>query len=155
ADLIFVDEAHHARARTYVQIREAYPGAKLVGLSATPARGDGRGLGGDLFSDLVEGPTIRPLIEGKHLVPPVGYAPVTPDLKGVKTLRTGDFAPGELEKRVNTGRLVGGIVEHWHKLGQNRQTIVFTAGVKHSVHLREEFRLAGVAAEHVDAHTPI
>ena len=52
ADLIFFDEAHHCRARTYLQIRKAYPAAKIIGLTATPARGDGRGLGGDLFTDL-------------------------------------------------------------------------------------------------------
>jgi hypothetical protein len=83
------------------------------------------------------------------------YAPVRPDLNGVRTLGTGDYSPGQLEERMNTNQLVGGIVEHWHRLGQNRQTIVFTAGVKHSVHLRDEFRIADVAAEHIDAKTPL
>jgi superfamily II DNA or RNA helicase len=154
ADLIFFDEAHHCRARTYLDIRDAYPHAKIIGLTATPARGDGRGLGGDLFSDLVKVPTYAWLIEHGYLVPPVVFAPVTPDLKGVKTLGTGDYSPGQLEKRVNTDQLVGGIIEHWFKLGQNRQTIVFTAGIAHSVHLCDEFRRAGVAAEHIDAKTP-
>jgi superfamily II DNA or RNA helicase len=154
-DLIFYDEAHHCRARTYVEVYKAYPHAKIIGLTATPARGDGRGLGGDLFSDLVPVPTYRWLIERGYLVPSKVYAPVSPDLKGVKTLGTGDYSPGQLEKRMNTDQLVGGIVEHWHKLGEDRQTIVFTAGVQHSVHLRNEFRLAGVAVEHIDAKTPI
>src|SRR5215471_9817375 len=135
ADLIFFDEAHYCRARTYLQIRKAYPAAKIIGLTATPARGDGRGLGGDLFTDLVRVPTYRWLIDRKYLVPPVVFAPVTPDLKGVRTLDTGDYSPSELEARMNTNALVGGIVEHWFKLGQNRPTIVFTSGVKHSAHL--------------------
>jgi superfamily II DNA or RNA helicase len=155
ADIIFFDEAHHCRARTYVEIRKAYPHAKIIGLSATPARGDGLGLGGELFSDLVKVPTYAELIEHKYLVPPIVYAPVIPDLKGVRTLDTGDYSPSELEERMNTRQLVGGIVENWHKLGENRSTFVFTSGVKHSVHLRDEFRIAGVAAEHIDAKTPL
>jgi DNA repair protein RadD len=155
ADIILVDEAHHARARTYVEIRRAYPRVKLIGLTATPARGDGRGLGGDLFSDLVKVPTYTSLIENKHLVPPAVFAPVNPDLRGVKTLDTGDYSPSQLEERMNTKALVGGIVEHWFKLGENRPTIVFTAGVRHSAHLRDEFRAAGIAAEHLEAATPL
>jgi superfamily II DNA or RNA helicase len=155
ADLIFFDEAHHCRARTYLEIRKAYPNAKIIGLTATPARGDGRGLGGDLFSDLVKVPTYRWLIEHEYLVPPVVFAPVRPDLKGIRTLDTGDYSPSELEQRMNTNALVGGIVEHWAKLGQNRPTIVFTSGVRHSAHLQREFELAGVAPAHLDAKTPL
>jgi DNA repair protein RadD len=155
ADIIFFDEAHHCRARTYWETREAYSNAKIIGLSATPARGDGRGLGGDLFSDLVKVPTYAELIELGFLVPPIVYAPVVPDLSGVKTLDTGDYSPSELEARMNSNVLVGGIIEHWHKIGENRPTIAFTSGVKHSAHLRDEFRLSGVAAEHIDAKTPL
>jgi DNA repair protein RadD len=45
ADLVIIDEAHHCRADTYAQIIKAYPGAVVLGLTATPVRGDGRGLG--------------------------------------------------------------------------------------------------------------
>src|SRR5262249_30723712 len=128
--------------------------AKIIGLTATPARGDGLGLGGELFSDLVAVPTYAELIAGGFLVPPIVFAPFDPDLKGVKTLRTGDYSPGHLELRMNTPALVGGILEHWLKLGQKRPTIGFTTGIGHSVHLRDEFRAAGVAAEHIDAQTP-
>jgi superfamily II DNA or RNA helicase len=157
ADIIIFDEAHHCRARTYVDVAKAYPDAKRIGLTATPARGDGRGLGGDLFTDLVKVPTYGWLIDQKHLVPPVVFAPVNPDLKGVKTVfgrDGGDYAVGQLEERMNTDQLVGGIVEHWLKLGENRPTMVFTVGVKQSVHIRDEFRIAGVSAEHIDAKTP-
>jgi DNA repair protein RadD len=153
ADIIIFDEAHHCRARTYIEIRKAYPNAKIIGLTATPARGDGRGLGGDLFSDLVTVPTYRQLIDRQYLVPPTVYAPVRPDLRGVRTLDTGDYSPCELETRMNTNALVGGIVENWFKLGENRPTLVFTSGVNHSEHLKREFQAAGVEAEHIDANT--
>ena len=50
ADLLVVDEAHHTPAETYRKIIDAYPDAVLLGLTATPVRGDGRGLGG-IFPD--------------------------------------------------------------------------------------------------------
>jgi superfamily II DNA or RNA helicase len=46
ADLLIIDEAHHACAMTYKKVIEAYPNAIILGLTATPCRGDGRGLGG-------------------------------------------------------------------------------------------------------------
>ena len=55
ADLVFVDEAHHAPAATYRKIGEAYPEAHALGVTATPERGDGRGLGDD-YEVLVEAP---------------------------------------------------------------------------------------------------
>jgi superfamily II DNA or RNA helicase len=155
ADIIFFDEAQHCRAPTYLELRKAYPDAKIIGLTATPARGDGRGLGGDLFSNLVPVPTYRWLIEQKYLVPPVVFAPIRPDLAGVRVLATGDYSRSELEIRMNTDVLVGGIIEHWFRFGENRPTLVFTSGVQHSVHLRREFQAAGVAAEHIDARTPL
>jgi superfamily II DNA or RNA helicase len=154
-DELWIDEAHHSRAQTYLAVRDAYPSAKRVGLSATPARGDGRGLGGDLFSDLVRVPTYAWLIDKKHLVPPIVYAPVNPDLQGVRTLRTGDYSPGELQQRMDTPRLVGGIIENWHRHAGDRQTILFASGVAHSKHLEREFQAADVEAAHIDAHTPL
>jgi DNA repair protein RadD len=55
ADLLIIDECHHATARTYKKIIEAYPDAILLGLTATPCRGDGRGLGG-IFETMIECP---------------------------------------------------------------------------------------------------
>ena len=45
ANLVVVDEAHHVRAKTYQGILDSYPEAVIIGLTATPCRGDGRGLG--------------------------------------------------------------------------------------------------------------
>src|ERR1019366_4138471 len=90
ADLLVVDECHHATARTWRAIIDAYPAAVLLGLTATPCRGDGRGLGG-IFSTMIECPQVQELIAKGHLVPSTVYAPVDPDLGGV-TIRQGDYA---------------------------------------------------------------
>jgi superfamily II DNA or RNA helicase len=86
-------------------------------------------------------------------VPVKIYAPVQPDLSGVKIAR-GDYDESQLAARMNTAPLVGDIVEHWHRLGEGRRTVVFTVNVGHSVHVRNEFRSSGVLAEHVDGTTP-
>jgi DNA repair protein RadD len=153
ADLVIVDEAHHVRARTYQRIIEAYPDAIIIGLTATPCRADGRGLG-NVFETMVEAPQIAELIELGHLVPTTVYAPSRPDLTGV-AVRRGDYVETELAARVDTQKLVGDIVEHWHRLAERRRTVVFATGVKHSVHIRDEFRRAGVAAAHIDGTTPL
>ena len=152
ADVVVIDECHHARARTYEAIIEQYPDAQIVGLTATPCRGDGRGLGNS-FDALVHCPSVRELIALGNLVPTVVYAPTRPDLKGVR-VRQGDYVESELAARVDKAKLIGDIVEHWGKYAADRQTLAFAVGIQHSVHIRDEFRRAGVAAEHIDGSTP-
>jgi superfamily II DNA or RNA helicase len=67
ADLVFVDEAHHVTAKSYRAIIERYPAAKIVGMTATPCRRDGRGLG-NVFDALIEAPQIGELINLGYLV---------------------------------------------------------------------------------------
>ena len=116
ARLLVVDKAHHCPAETYAKIIKAYPEAILLGLTATPCRGDGRGLGG-IFDVILECPQVADLIAQGYLVRTRVYAPVDPDLKGVRTV-AGDYVESQLAERMDTDRLVGGIIEHWHKFGE-------------------------------------
>ena len=152
AHFVIVDECHHARARTWHKLHSSYPAAVIIGLTATPCRGDGRGLG-NIFEELIEVATVAELVAGKFLVPTKVFAPARPDLTGVQ-VRRGDYVEDQLALRMNTAKLVGDIVEHWHKLGERRRTVVFAVNVAHSVHLRDEFRRSGVLAEHIDGSTP-
>ena len=152
ANLVVVDEAHHAPADTYQQLLRAYPGVPAIGLTATPVRGDGRGLG-DIFDVLIEPTTVAQEIEDGFLVPTITYAPYRPDLHGVQ-VSNGDYVESQLALRMDRPGLVGGVVEHWHKHADNRRTVLFATGVAHSLHLRDEFRRSGVVAEHIDGGTP-
>lgn len=152
ADLGIVDEAHHSPATTYRRILEAYPEARWLGFTATPQRGDGRGLG-DFFDVLIEGPQVPELVELGFLVPTRVYAPFIPDLAGIKTIG-GDWIASQLAERMDKTKLVGDIVEHWLKHGEDRTTVAFAASVAHSVHIRDAFRDAGIRAEHIDGSTP-
>jgi DNA repair protein RadD len=153
ANIIFIDEAHHARASTYERVIDAYPNAAVIGLTATPCRGDGRGLG-NVFTKLIECPQVEVLIGLGVLVRSRVYAPVDPDLTGVRT-QNGDYVINQLASRMNTDKLVGDIVTHWLSYGERRRTVVFAVDVAHSVHIRNEMIRAGVRAEHLDASTPI
>jgi DNA repair protein RadD len=152
ADLLIVDEGHHATAQTWRKIIEAYPQAALIGLTATPCRGDGRGLG-SIFDVIVECPQVAELIEQGYLVGTRVFAPAAPDLTGIRT-RAGDYVEDQLAQRMDQDGLVGDIVTHYHKYGERRRTVCFAVNVAHSIHIRDEFKKAGVRAEHVDGSTP-
>ena len=139
-------------ANTYRKIIDAYPDATLLGLTATPCRGDGRGLGG-IFDTLIECPQVAALIDQQYLVPTRVYAPVDPDLSGVRT-QAGDYVESQLADRMDQPKLVGDIVTHWHKYGERRKTVAFAVNVAHSIHIRDEFIKSGVRCEHIDGGTP-
>ena len=151
ADLVIVDEAHHARARTYLRILDHYPCAPVIGLTATPWRTDGRGLG-ELFEDLVAPISIRELIEQGFLVPVTGFAYDSPDLRAVRK-RGGDYDPHGLELAMGGQVIAGHIVERYLEHGRGKRAILFATSVKHSLDLVQRFRNAGVHAEHLDGTT--
>jgi DNA repair protein RadD len=152
ADLLVIDECHHCPAQTYRKIIDAYPDAVLLGLTATPCRGDGRGLGG-IFDTIIECPQVAELIAQDFLVKTRNYAPTTPDLAGVR-VQAGDYVETQLADRMDKPKLIGDIVTTWHKYGERRKTVCFAVNVSHSVHLRDEFIRSGVRAEHIDGGTP-
>lgn len=152
--LIVIDEAHHARAKTYQQIVDAFPDAIVIGLTATPCRGDGRGLG-NIFDSLVLGPSFDELEAAGRLVRSRIFAPARPDLQGVRVDgKKHDYDESQLAAVMDKQTLVGDIVTHHLRHGEGRRTVCFATGVKHSVHIRDEFRANGILAEHIDGKTP-
>lgn len=148
ADLLIFDEAHHVSAGTYQRILNQYPEAVILGLTATPCRRDGKGLGAT-FEKLVQVASIEDLIAQGFLVPVTPYAPSRPDLTGVRKT-AGDYNEGDLEKAVDKPKLIGDIVDHWHRLAGSRKTILFAATIGHSQHMVEAFRASGVKVQHID-----
>src|SRR5690242_18926587 len=125
-----VDEPHHALTRPWTRIINSYPNAVVLGLTATPSRADGRGLGAQ-FEALIECPSIRELIELGYLVPTRASAPTKPDLEGIRTV-AGDFEEEQLEQRFDQPALVGVIVTHRHRLAGRRRTVVFAISRAHA-----------------------
>ena len=152
AKVVVIDEAHLSIARTTAEILGEYPDAIKIGLTATPIRSDGRGLG-EQFDDLVMGPTVKELIAGGYLVKPRYFAPSTPDLSGIK-IQMGDYNQSQLGARMDDPVLIGDVVSNWFRLAPGRQTVVFGVNIAHAMHLCQRFVEAGVSAEHLDSTTP-
>lgn len=147
-DVIVWDEAHHAIAASWARVMNVFPNAVHIGLSATPQRLDGRGLG-EHFDELICGPSVSMLIERGFLSPYRYFAPGRPDLSGVRMVG-GDYNRGELGAAMDKAALVGDVVEHYQRLAAGQQGIVFAVSVEHSKHIAAAFIAAGVAAAHVD-----
>lgn len=152
ADLVVVDEAHHVGAESYRTILSAYPEAMLLGLTATPFRLDGRGLG-DAFDRIIVAATTAELCEQGVLHAPRVWASSAPDLRGVHVV-AGDYNVGALAKRVNNSTLTGDIVQTWQRRAAGRRTVAFAVDVAHSQAIVAAFQAAGVPAEHLDGRTP-
>lgn len=154
ADLVVVDECHHARAGQYRKVLDEYPGIPVVGLTATPFRLDGKGLGDVGFGAIVVAAWPDELVAQGSLVEPVVYAPAVPDLAGVR-MHHGDYSEAALHDALDRPHLVGDIVETWRRLAAGRRTVVFAVDVQHSQHVVSEFGRAGVRAEHIDGSTSV
>jgi len=150
-DLIVIDEAHHASAGTWQRVLEAYPNARCLGVTATPMRGDGKGLD-DCFDVLVEGVNIQDLIADGYLVAPKVKQPSLIDYDGIRIVR-GDYDKKEVEQRVNKPKIIGDIVSHYTKYAHKIPAVVFCVSVKHAEDMAEAFRVAGYNALSVDGKT--
>ena len=148
-DLIVVDECHHAVARSWAKIIDAVrtqnPDAKLLGVTATPARGDKKGLRG-LFDNVSDQIRIGELIAAGNLVRPRTYVVdigVQGELRDVrKTVE--DFDMQAVAAIMDKDVLNEAVVKHWTEKASGRRTVVFASTVAHAEHTCEAFKAAGV-----------
>lgn len=148
-DVIFIDECHHATAASYQNILARFPKAIVIGLTATPFRLDGRGLG-DLFRSIVVSAHCDELVRDSYLHSPRVYAASVPDLRGVK-ISAGEYSMAQAVSRLCP---VNEIVNTWKQRADGLQTVAFAADVNDSRELAAAFVAAGVRAEHLDGETP-
>ncbi len=140
-DVIFIDECHLAKGKTYEDIIKQFPGAILIGLTATPIRLDGKGLNG-LFDKLIIGPSIKEL-QLKERLCPVDSFRSDFDMDDVKTTSSGDYSEKEILKKVDKPKIIADIVSHWEEHALNRKTLTFCASIGHGQHLADAFNLQG------------
>ena len=148
--LIF-DEVHHVMANSWKKVFQFYPYAFHIGLTATPQRLDGKGLG-ELFEDLIQGPSVEELIKEGSLSDYTIYAPPSVDMSGVK-MQFGEFAKRESEQRTGSTTVIGDAVEHYLKIIPNGQAIIFCTSILNSHKTVEQFLDAGIATAHIDGET--
>ncbi len=156
-DLIVVDEAHHATAGQWRDVINAYPDARVLGVTATPERLDGKGLGADaggIFDALVLGPQAGELIEAGFLSPARVFAPAErPDLSGIRTVG-GDYQAGALADAMGKPTLVGDAIKHYARHAAGQPAILFSPSVAHAEAMAVAFREAGWRAASASGATP-
>ena len=153
-NLIICDECHHATASTYRSIMDNWPEAFVVGVTATPQRTDGKGLG-DIFKSMVIGPTAMELIEWGNLAPEMTYSLPTGSKINRSSFRKshGDYVAADVEKAMMDANVFGDIVEHYRRLTPGSQAICYCITREYSRILTERFEAAGIPAAHVDCKT--
>jgi DNA repair protein RadD len=144
--LLVVDEAHHTTAGTWARVIAHFSQAKLLGVTATPIRGDGRGLG-EHYQAMVQGPTAAELTSEGYLAPARVLAPPGFDSAGLRK-RMGDFDTKQAEQRVGT--IMGDCLGHYRKHLSGQTAIAFCCSVAHAEAVAGLFQSAGIAAASID-----
>lgn len=153
--LVVSDEAHHDRAETRTRAIEALAPRYLLGVTATPERGDGLSLR-NLYERIVYQQTMLEAMRLGHLCNLRGVRVGTDIRLDAVHTRGGEFVEGELAAAVDVDERNRLVVEAWRKHAEGRQrTVVFAASVAHAAHLVAAFRAtAGVRADLVTGETP-
>jgi len=146
--LIIVDEAHHAVAGSWAKIIDRFPDSKLLGVTATPMRLDGRGLH-DIFDFLILGPTIKQLTNAGFLSPSKCFSvPTRLDRKAIG-ISGGDFKVDEAVVLMEQGGLHGDAVKEYAKHCNGKPAVVFCCTIAHAEFVADLFSKAGYKAAHL------
>ena len=142
--LLVIDEAHHSNAGTWAKVVGHFNAAKLLGVTATPCRSDGRGLG-EHYQSMVLGPSAAWLTEHGYLAPARVFAPPGFDSTGLRK-RMGDFDMTQAADRVQ----LGDCLSHYQQHLSGQTAIAFCCSVAHAEAVAGLFRSAGIAAASID-----
>lgn len=146
-DLVILDEAHHLLAtNTFGKVYDLLQRPRILGVTATPERADGKGLGegqGGVFQHMVPGPSVRESIDNGYLSDFVVYAPRTPiDLSGVK-IKMGDYDKQALAEQVDKPTVTGDAVREYARRCPTYPAVVFCVSIEHAKHVAAEFQASG------------
>jgi ATP-dependent helicase IRC3 len=152
--LVVVDEAHHASPdnTTYARVLDYFSDVPRLGVTATPQRGDKKGLVG-VFDEVIFFRSIEDMIKEGWLVPPVGYRVKTgDDISDVHT-RAGEFVESELAEAIDNPGRNQLAVDAYLELAIGRRACVYCVNIAHAEHMEEAFRAAGLSVASVFGHT--
>ena len=154
ADVVIYDECHLALSpRMCKTIIPHYADEINIGLTATPARQSGRGLGTH-FTRIIQVRTVQQIISEGYLAACEYWAGSYADVSGIKTVN-GDFENKELSSVMRDGVLIGDVIDNWLRLASDRHTIVFATDIAHAEALTKRFQGAGVNAEVLHSKIPL
>lgn len=153
------DEAHHVlKENKWGRAAGMFPNAWGLGVTATPRRADGKGLGAHadgLFHSMVQGPEMRELIDLGYLTPYRVFAPPSDvDYSSVTVTASGDLSPAKLSAAVHASdAFVGDVIKHYQRIAPGKLGVTFAVDVESAKEIKHAFDAAGVKAEVVTADT--
>lgn len=150
-DLVIFDECHHIAAGNWSVIVKHCEKSSIIGLSATPCRLDGAGLG-NYFDAMVCGPSTKWLIENKFLSDFVLYSPHTVDV-GLLGKRGNDYRKDQADEMMSDPKIVGNIIGHYQQHTPNTRALGFWVSRERSKAMAQKFTDAGYPAVHIDSET--
>jgi superfamily II DNA or RNA helicase len=140
-NFIIIDEGHHATATTWGTALSHFRVVRL-GVTATPQRLDGNPLG-DVFDDLVVGPTAGDLIKARRLSAYAIVAPPAPDLTALRVDASGDFSRASLSKAICKPVITGDAVAQYQKWAHGKRAVAFCVHIQHAKDVTAAFTAAG------------
>lgn len=158
-DLIVVDEAHHALAKTYRMLWTKWTNARFLGLTATPCRLNLQGFT-DLFDCLLESWNIAEFIH-KGWLSDFEYVSTRPESKAMKQVGTlkkrgadGDYQTAEMATVMDCEESIGHLYNSYCCFAQGKRGIVYAINRAHATHIAERYAREGVACCVIDSKTP-
>lgn len=149
--LIITDEAHLSRSNSWQKVLDYY-NTYTVGFTATPVRLDGKPLG-DIYDAMVEGVSVRWLIEHQRLAPFEYYAPTAVETDGLR-VQARDYVISDLERLMVDRAIYSDVLKSWEKIAKGEKSIAYCVSVKHAKETAEMFCNAGYPAVEIDGGTP-
>ena len=146
--LLVIDEAHHSNAGTWAKVLAHCSTARVLGVTATPCRSDGRGLG-EHYQALVIGPTPVELTEQGFLAAARVLAPPGPSMMSLRK-RLGDYDLAQAGQILQAGQAMGDCLAHYRRYLDGQTAIAFCCSVAHAEAVAELFNRHGVAAASID-----
>ena len=157
--LIVIDEAHHTVARTYKEVMDAYPEAKMLGLTATPCRLNRKGFT-DLFDVLLQSWSYNKFIADGWLSL-YDYMSVKADSLDqqivfglTKRGADGDFSLREMSEKLDIRPSIERLCDTVMRYAPEKKGIVYAIDIKHAEHIAEYYRERGLNAVAISSKTP-
>ena len=158
--LIIIDEAHHAVAKTYKEVMDAYPEAKKLGLTATPCRLTKRGFT-DLFDVLLQSWSVKKFIADGwlSLYDYMSIREDSEDWRLVNSLKKrgadGDFSLREMSEKLNVQPSIERLCDTVMRYAANKKGITYAIDIAHAEHIAEAYRQHGIKAVAISSKTSI
>ena len=157
--LIVIDEAHHAVAKTYEEVMNAYPNAKKLGVTATPCRLTKRGFT-DMFEVLLCSHSIPKFIKEGYLsdFDYISLNPNSEDQKKIDRLEKraadGDYSIAEMQEVLDCKPSIERLYQTIKDFAAGKKGIVYAINIEHAEHIAEYYREQGLAAVAISSKTP-